>query len=308
MEELSKGLLTRPQRLNDWALGGLTPLDFKFSNPDGDWSDYLPADEFQNRWSYDRMACVTYSILNCLEILYFYQTGTGKNFSDRFLAKASGTTRNGNYLDNVFDTIRKNGLIEEYLYPDDANSWDEYYKELPQTLFDKAREFLKDWEIYREWVRVDRKEDIYTALKSSPLQVTVRYSEGNGLLMPAGDHNHAVTLYNAVKDHHWEIFDHYTQTRKKYAWNYEFGSALKPTLLKKDNKLMNIENDTLLQLAEGVGGFGLYLNGKIIIDDTDKILASFIVRNNGDIKNKSRAVTLEQWLKFPHIDLKGNEI
>jgi hypothetical protein len=87
MEELSKGLLIRPQRLNDWALGGLTPLDFKFSNPDGDWSDYLPADEFQNRWSYDRMACVTYSILNCLEILYFYQTGTGKNFSDRFLAK-----------------------------------------------------------------------------------------------------------------------------------------------------------------------------------------------------------------------------
>jgi predicted nuclease of restriction endonuclease-like RecB superfamily len=93
----------------------------------------------------------------------------------------SGTTRQGNYLDNVFDTIRKNGLIEEYLYPDDANSWDEYYKELPQTLFDKAREFLKDWEIYREWVRVDRKEDIYTALKSSPLQVTVRYSEGNAL-------------------------------------------------------------------------------------------------------------------------------
>lgn len=302
------GLLNKRPEFSDWRLGGLTPVDFKLSNPEGDWSYYLPVDEIQNRWGFDRLACVTFSLLNCIEILYKHQTGHEKNFSDRFIAKLSGTTRNGNYLDNVFDTVRKNGIIEEYLYPDDANSWDEYYKELPQELVDKAREFLKDQEIYREWVRVDRKEDIFTALKSAPLQVTVRYAEGNSLLNPVGDHNHAVTIYNAEKGHHWEIFDHYTQTRKRYAWDYEFGAVLKPTLIKKTNKLMTIQNNTLLQLVEGVGGFGLYLDGQIIIDDTSKILASFVVRNDGDIKGKSRAITLEDWLKFPHIDLKGNSI
>jgi len=303
---LEFGLLTRPQKLNDWQVGGFSPLDFKFANPDGNWTNYLPVDEIQNRWGFDRMACATFSDLNPIEILYKFQTGHEKNFSDRFIAKLSGTTRKGNYLDTVFDTVRKNGLIEEYLYPDDANSWDEYYKELKPEFLVEAKKFLDEWELYREWVRTDRKDDIFIALKSAPLQVTVRYAEGNGLLMPVGDWNHAVTLYNAEKWHHWEIFDHYTQSRKKYAWDYEFGAVLKPTLLKKTNKIMTIKNNTLLQLVQGSGGFGLFLDNKILVDDTDKILASFIVRNEGKIGDMAKPITLEDWNKYEHYDLKGN--
>jgi len=310
MEELSKGLLIRPQRLNDWALGGLTPLDFKFNNPDGNWTSYLPTDEFQNRWSYDRMACTTYSILNCLEVLHFKQTGIGKNFSDRFIAKASGTTRQGNYLDTVFDTIRKIGLIEEYLYTDDAKSWDEYYKEIPQELFDNAKEFLNDWNLYREWVRTDRKEDILLALKSAPLQVTVRYASGNGLLMPDGDWNHAVMMYKAEEGVCWYIFDHYTQTRKKYAWDYEFGSVLKPSLIKKTNNINMFKKDHAYQLVQGNSQkTGLYVDGKgLYIGDSIDVLVNSAMRLKTDYIPTPIPTTLDDWNKVGHYDLKGNLI
>lgn len=302
------GLLLRDRTPSDWMAGEFSPLGTSFLNPTGNWSIYLPDDEFQNRWGFDRQACVTYSILNCLEILHKAQTGVGINFSDRFLAKMSGTTKQGNYLDNVFDTIRKNGLVEEWEYPDDAKSWDEYYKEIPQALKDKGLDILKTWNFYREWVRTDRKKDILFALKSAPLQVTVKYASGNDLLNPVGTWNHAVTMFNAAENEYWEIFDHYTQTRKKYAWDYEFGSVLKPSLIKKSNINMNIQNNTFVQLVEAPGGFGLYLDGKLIIDDLAKIQATWIIRNNGDIKGKIKTLTLEQWNSLAKINLKGEAI
>lgn len=303
------GLLTRDKNVRDWVAGSFTPLDLSLVNPEGDWSSYLPVDEFQNRRGYDRMACATYSILNCIEILYRFNTGHEKNFSDRELAKKSGTTKSGNYLDNVFDWARKTGLIEEYLYPDDANSWDEYYKELKPEFSTEAKKFLDEWSLYREWVRADKPEDIFLALKSAPLQATVCYAGGSGILKPDGTWNHAITVYNAEHGVCWHIFDHYTQTRKRYAWDYEFGAVLKPSLVKRNNDIiMNIQNNTLLQLVQGNGSFGLYLDGKIIVDEADKILATYIVRNQGDIKGKTKALTLEQWNSLPHVDLKGNKV
>lgn len=302
------GVLNREKKLNDWEVGGFTPLDLKVNNPSGDWSIYLPVVEFQNRWGYDRLACVSYSKLNCTEINFKHQTGIEKNFSDRFLAKMSGTTRNGNYLDNVFDTARNQGLIEEYLYPDDANSWDEYYKEIPQELKDEAKKFLKEWDLYREWVRTDRKDDIFLALKSSPLQVTVRYANGNDLLNPIGSWNHCVTLFKAEYGYCWYIFDHYTQSIKRYAWDYEFGACLKETLIKKTTNIMTIKNNTFLQLVQGSGGFGLFLDGKIIIDDLAKVQASFLSRTKGHTDDMVLQLTLEEWQKYPHINLKGEAV
>lgn len=308
MTEILHGLLTRERRLNDWQVGSFTPIDLTLINPAGDWRGYAPVDEFQNRWGFDRLACVTFSCLNCIEILYKYKTGTEKNFSDRFIAKASGTTKQGNYLDNVFDTIRNQGLIEEYLYPDDANSWEEYYKDMNSEYFKESKKFLEDWSLYREWVRTDRRKDILFSLKSAPLQVTLRYTSGNGILNPSGSHNHAATMLYAEEGEYYDIFDHYTQTRKKYAWDYEFGAVLKPSLIKKTNNIMTIKNNTLLQLVQGGGNFGMFLDGKIIIDDLAKVQASFLSRTKGDIKDMVRQLTLEEWQKYPHVDLQGNPV
>jgi hypothetical protein len=306
MSEFKSGLIVSEPNITDWKIGA-GPLDFVIINAAGDWSSYLPESEFQNRWGYDRMACVTYSCLNCIETLYKYQTGVDRNFSDRFLAKMSNTSPSGNTLENVFDTARKVGLVDEQIWPDVEGGWNVYYEDIPQSVVDQASAFGKEWNLYREWVNSYNPDDIFLTLKSSPVQVTVKYAAGSEILNPVGTVNHAVTLYAAEKNKYFWIFDHYTQTNKKYDWNYKFGSALKPTLMQKINITpMTIENDTLCQLVQDVGGFGLFIDGYIIVDELDKVLASWVVRNKGDLKGKTKAVTLEEWNKWPKKDLKGN--
>lgn len=305
----SFGLINKPISPKDWIFKSYSPLLGGVLNPSGNWKDWLPVNEYQNNYSFDRMACVTYSFLNCIEILWKFHYGNERNFSDRFLAAASHTTHAGNTLEMVCDTARKDGLLNENEYPDNANSWNEYYKLLTDDLFTKAKEFLVEHEITMEWVRTYKLPEIIEAIKQSPLQVTVAYASGEGILSPTGEWNHAVTCYGYKENEYWEIFDHYTQTRKKYAWSYEFGAIKKFTLTKKSNHTtMQVVDNTLYQLVEGVGGFALGLDGRLIVDDVAKILASFLVRNQGKIEGKVKPVRQADWDSVPHVNLKGEVI
>jgi hypothetical protein len=303
MEE-ALGLQLSDKSINDWVAGDYSPLGSKFINPSGVW--LTPEVETQNRWGFDRLACVTYSCLNCIESLYYYKTGVWRNFSDRFLAKASGTNRLGNSVANVFDTARKTGLVDESIYPDVQGGWEEYYKEIPLEIINTAKDFLAGWSLYREWIRTDNRDAIFNALKEAPLQVVVAYASGNGYLNPTGKYNHAVMCYGAEYGKCWYIFDHYTQSTKTYAWEYEFDCVLKPSLIKKENKPMTTLIDNMLvQLVQGQGGFGLYLDGKMIVDELDKVLASWIVRTKGKTDGMVSTMTLEEWEKIPKVNLKG---
>ena len=64
--------------------------------PNGDWTDFLTTKEFQAPYNFETYACVTFTILNCIEILIKRQYGIEKNYSDRFLAIVSGTKNPGN--------------------------------------------------------------------------------------------------------------------------------------------------------------------------------------------------------------------
>ena len=300
------GLLSAEQNPRAWKFGGYSPLERHVLQPNGDWSKYLPVVEFQNKFGYDRMACVTYSFLNCLEILYLKQTGIEINFSDRALAKMSGTTKTGNYLAKVFDTARKEGLLLESQWPDVKGGWDEYCKEIPQELLGEAKNILKNWELYREWVSPYKPNLIKEALRETPLQVTVKYASGDGLLNPKGSHNHAVCLFNMTSKY-YEIFDHYTQTRKKYSLDYEFGVVLKPYLIKKnDNYMKFIQNQLIFKTQGGGYNFGIYIDGKLLIGKTDDVMGVWAMRNK-DFNNKV-SVTLSDWEKLKHYDLKGIEL
>lgn len=307
------GLINKPISPKDWIFKSYSPLLGGVLNPSGNWKDWLPVNEYQNNFSFDRMACVTYSYLNCIEILWKFHYQNERNFSDRFLAKASHTTRAGNTLEQVHQFATLRGLINEIEYPDNANSWNEYYKELTDELFNKAKEFIPEYEINHEWVRTYKRLDIIEALKQSPLQVTVAWASGEGILNPTGDWNHAVTCYAYKQDEYWEIFDHYTQTIKKYAWNYQFGAIKKFTLTKKTNNptLMQVINNTLYQLVESPGGFALGLDGRLIVDDVAKIQASWISRNSKDglfTGGRVAQIRLADWNSVPHVSLKGEEI
>lgn len=100
-------------------------------------------------------------------------------------------------------------------------------------------------------------------------------------------------------------------------WNKEYDNgyfgAIDPLPFIKEED-MEIENpynlleNSLIQLTEGIGGFGLYTEGKLYVDDTDKILASFIVRNNGVIDFKATGVAQVVWDAYPHFDLKNKPL
>lgn len=297
------GLVNAEINPSDWKYGGFSPLNPIIYQPDGDWSDYLPVVEFQNRHGFDRMACVSYSLLNCLEILYIRQTKIARNFSDRFLAEMSGTDKTGNRLDVVFDTARHKGLVDEARWPDVGGGWDEYYKNILQDIQNEGMDFLSGWELYREWVSPYNIKAIKEALKDAPLQVTVKYASGNGLLNPAGARDHAVCLYYI--DDGFCIFDHYTQSKKKYSLDYEFGVVLKPYLIKKNNNHMTFKQNQLVFKTQGDGyNFGIHIDGKLLIGKTDDVLGVWNMRNK-DFNNKV-SVTLSEWDKLEHFDLKGN--
>lgn len=180
-------------------LGGQIP--YKVVNETGDWRPYIVRHEKQKD-PLETMACVSFSLNNCLEIqTKFY--GNEMNYSDRFLAKMSGTQPNGNTLEKVADTARNIGLVLESEWPNEpkATTWAEYYKEIPEDV--KAKAVKQNFQY--EWVaRTDNyTESLKRELKQSPLQITIY----------APTPNHAVTLLH-VEGSDAYIQDHYLQTKK----------------------------------------------------------------------------------------------
>ncbi len=93
---------------------------------------------------------------------------------------------------------------------------------------------------------------------------------------------------------------------------YTFYPVFNPwtyTDLKNNHKLMeNLIENTFYQVVTGKGGFGLFADGKMFVDDTAKLQASWIIRNGGDIKGKTGTLTEEQFNAVDHFNLKREKI
>lgn len=148
-------------------IGGTLP--YKVNNESGDWTPYVPKGENQYSNMVDSMACVSFSFLNCLETLLKHRTTQEFDFSDRFLAKMSNTTTQGNTLGIVADSYRKYGCPVETDWPKPDNfTWDTFYAEIPQEVKDKALKY----NISYEWVDTDV-ASLQFHLKQSPLQLII---------------------------------------------------------------------------------------------------------------------------------------
>jgi len=190
------------QRKDDWIAGS---IPYKVLNSSGDWTEYLPPGEWQRIKDKETMACVSFSALNIIETLYYFYTGERRNFSDRFTACMSGTTRRGNYLWKVGDSIRRDGLVneEDWPVPEDM-SWESYYETPPIEVIDKGKEFLKDWTINYEIIKFTRKSLMHH-LKQSPIQVVIP--------------GHAIMNFLTNKDI-YKYFDSYSPFVKEYKDNF----------------------------------------------------------------------------------------
>ena len=78
------GLKIDKQKPEDYVFGS-SPVPFEIINESGDWTEFLPKKEAQNLNGIEPYACVSFSVLNCIEMLIKKQYREEVNYSDRFL-------------------------------------------------------------------------------------------------------------------------------------------------------------------------------------------------------------------------------
>jgi hypothetical protein len=219
------------QRATDFMAGALS---YEVRNPKGDWRDYLPKYEKQ-RDPLETMACVTFSNLSGCEVQTIHQTGAEVNYSDRFTAKMSGTTKDGNYQWAVADSIRHHGVVLEEVYPHiQTSDWNTYYASIPQHIINGAIKLEYQYEFLPIRQTALDKETLAYHLKHAPLQVIV----------PAPYPNHAVLAVHIEGDTVWYL-DTYPMFLKKMHYS-KITSALKGVLtIKKNNMFLANDKGTV---------------------------------------------------------------
>ena len=262
---VTTGVLDFPQKIRDrdWVAGEVSGIKYESRVPSGDWTMYLPDDEWQTGVYFDTFGCVSFSALNSLETqlrwmlfnnkLTASQIGTLRslgildvnnvpNLSDRFTAKMSGTTSQGNYLMAVADSIRNDGVIAEshWNYPRLQRTppfvWEDYYQEIPQELKNLGKEWRKIFTVRAEWIETTR-ASIVKHIKQAPLQIAAKVCDGwnNAPVVPSCGvgNGHATILYHVQEDADttYKDFDHYQPFRKQLAADYGISSVLKLVLL-----------------------------------------------------------------------------
>lgn len=170
-----------PGRLpSDWLSGSIPWVN---RNPSGNWYPHLVIGEKQYFSNFDTMACVSFATNNICEIQIKQQTGIEVNESDRFLAKVSGTTHDGNRVSTVLDARRKSGVVSEIRWPKPAEptSWENYYSALPQFILDEAKMVLVKYDIQYEYITDFSPNNIRKQLQHAPLLVTIPGHEVTGI-------------------------------------------------------------------------------------------------------------------------------
>ena len=194
--KLHYGLLPDPESDKDDIMGALSRFNWVKLREDGDWTGvFKELDMETQKKRFDTMGCVSFSLLNIVEMLAFQKWGETWNLSDRYLAKMSNTSRRGNNMRNVADTMRKLGAVNEDDWKWDAPfNWNEYYARIPAELTAKGQQWLKEYEFGYDavWATASMMKE---AIKYSPLWVGgYAWAKRGVLYYSYGKPNHAFVL------------------------------------------------------------------------------------------------------------------
>ena len=220
------------------------------------------------------------------------------SFSDRYTAKKSGTTRQGNSGVKVWDSIRKDGLVPEMDWPfpflqrDPVFTWEDYYMDIPEDLNQLGKQFLDHFKISYEWVFLNASfspaEEIKKRLKQAPLQIFAPVCSpwNTDKLIPSCPikvPQHATTVYSFDDGERFYDFDHYSPYRKQLAWDYPILYVLKgviqeikPVVPDNSSKLYAMEvlkslEGEIVQDSEQSGAFALVKNGELLVADPSRV-------------------------------------
>jgi hypothetical protein len=326
-----QGALQPNLKPTDYEYGSMTGITNSLILFQDGCLDYKPVFEQQIGVYFDTYGCVSYSMANGFEILFNRLIELGKlsesrlnwlkingylidgkvRLSNRWLVVRSGTVPNiGNSGQKVIDFVRHNGLAPLTLCDwdltnrDPKNNLESYYdaSTIDKKSDEVAAEFSKIFDIQYEWVN---RNDFNEASKYGVIQVYVKawYKGDDGKYYnPTPEKaNHATDLAQPTT---LSIFDQYNPQIKQIERLKDFYYVgLKININEKTMTKPTLKNNTLVQLVSGDGAFGLYLDGKIIVDDTAKILASYIMRNNGKLEGTIAPLVQEQWDLFEKVNL-----
>lgn len=219
----------------DFTFAGVS--NKKVLKEDGQWT---PPQFEKQRKSFDTQGCISFGTLNIIEMLHHVQFGFEPNYSDRFLARNSNTTRGGNSPRKVYSALRKQGAVDEQNYPFKATSWNEYYGDVPKKLLVKGEEWASQHSF--SYGRVGSSPmEMMSALQYSPLGIGIyawaRNSEGLYYKPNNTRPNHFCVLIGYEKGKHWIVFDTYEESIKKLVWYYNFSYVAGYSLEKKETKI-----------------------------------------------------------------------
>ena len=237
----------------DWILGSILSAPLEILQNDGQWLDFIPEGEKQNRQGVETFSCVSFGTLNCLEILLKRKFQELKNYSERFTAIVSNTGSTGNSPQAVAQSIRHFGIIEDYKLPFiDGMSYELFFSPKPMTedYLKDGKEFLINYEVNHEYVFTDEEKNkqkkLMLALRSSPVGVAVtawHLKDGLYYKPEGGQDNHFVCCVGYKlpeemnnKKGFWLIYDSYAsetdeatiqQNMKEFGVSREVASYLK---------------------------------------------------------------------------------
>lgn len=272
-EGQNTGVLVMAPRPSDFKAGGESGISFETRLQDGNWNVHRPFVEKQKFGIWETNACVTFSDLNCIETqirwmlannkippdhlkmlqeagyLQDYGNGLEVNLSDRFTAKMSGTTKDGNTLQAVVDSVRNDGAAAQgsWDYTQDQGTtfktwdtfWADFYVTPTPDVIAKAKLFLQVFDIAYEWVYIINSplfpnsplSYIKKHLQHAPIQVLTAvgsdWNTGNPLAACGCQVAHATMVYNVDDLNQFQIMDHYAPFQKTFSSNYCIPYALK---------------------------------------------------------------------------------
>lgn len=205
---------------------------------DGHWAKWLPVPKDQQpTLGVEPNDCVSHGTLKAVEILQNFLFSQKNDYSERFLAKMTGTdVLNGNDPNTVAQFLKNKGCALEADWPQStATSFQGFYANIPQSIQTLALDFVDEFAFGHEWVTDTSQSSLMEALKFSPLGVGVyAWQPGNEtgfyvnpMDLPA---EHYVTLYDYEANYYWLVYDSYVQEIKKLAWNFPFEMVKRYTL------------------------------------------------------------------------------
>ncbi len=170
------GLILSYPKPESWVFGSETGLVPKEVLQTSDWRPFKPVGRKQAINGFETSYCVTFSAINIVKAWWKFMLTNNLipiekvnllkqwgfilpngeiSISYAFTGKMSGTTINGNTLEAVWDSIRKDGLVPEEMWSRlDAKNWAEWAAEIPVDVKNFGKNILTIFDFNYEWLIV----------------------------------------------------------------------------------------------------------------------------------------------------------